>query len=184
MRINAGSAKGRLLKSPRAGSKVRPTGDKVKSAFFNIIGTKITTGSFLDLFAGTGSIGIEALSRGCKKCVFVDKDKNALRLVRENLCLVGFTEQACLLGCDALRALQILKKKDLTFNVIYLDPPYDYSRIGDVLETIYNYRLLNADGYVGVERRSSDQCAWLAGAPFTLNKQKKYGNTQLILLSS
>lgn len=181
MRINAGSAKGRLLKSPR-NSKIRPTGDKVKSAFFNMIGSAFTAGTFLDLFAGSGSIGIEALSRGCARSVFVDKDRSSLRLIKENLGLAGFEKQAEILACDALRALQILKKKEESFNLIYIDPPYFYTGIPAILETLSVYKLLKAGGYIGVERDSQDQCRWLDNIPFCVKKQRIYGNTRLILL--
>ncbi|MEW5921141.1 MAG: 16S rRNA (guanine(966)-N(2))-methyltransferase RsmD [Bacillota bacterium] len=181
MRINAGSAKGRLLKSPR-NSKVRPTADKVKSAFFNIIGNAVGGGVFLDLFAGTGNIGIEALSRGAGRCVFVDKDRSSLKLIKENLHLAGFAERALVLGYDVIRALQILKKKEESFNVIYIDPPYFYSRIAPILETVSVCGLLIAGGYIGVERNSRDHCPWLEDIPFQVRQQKVYGNTRLILL--
>ena len=181
MRVITGSAKGRVLKSP-VNSMIRPTGDKVKSAFYSMIGGAVLEGSkFLDLFAGTGSMGIEALSRGAIRCVFVDKDRRSIRLIQENLHLTGLNDQARVLGMDILRAFEIMKKEE-SFNVIYIDPPYNINKIDVILGIIYNYQLLNAGGLIGVERDKRDRCAWLADIPYQLRQSKVYGNSQLFLL--
>lgn len=110
MRIVAGIAKGKLLKSPK-GRKSRPTSSKVKSAFFNIIGDSIHNAGFLDLFSGTGNVGIEALSRGAERVVFVEKDSGSVQLLRQNIILTGMQEFATVLPYDVCRAMKTLGKK-------------------------------------------------------------------------
>ena len=181
MRIIAGSAKGRVIKSPR-NSLIRPTADKVKSAFYSMIGGAYLEGlKFLDLFAGTGNMGIEALSRGAIRCVFVDKNRRSIRLIQENLHLTGFNERAWVLGCDIMRALAILRKEKACFNIIYIDPPYN-NKVDDALAIISSYHLLCAGGLIGIERDKRDPCLWLETNPYQLQQCKVYGNTQLFLL--
>ncbi len=181
MRVIAGSAKGRVLKSPR-NNLIRPTADKVKAAFYSMIGGATLEGlRFLDLFAGTGNMGIEALSRGAASCVFVDNNRRSIRLIEENLELTGFKDQAWVLGYTIMRALEILKKES-SFNVIYIDPPYNIDKVDVIIESINNYRLLGAGGFIGVERDKRDHCPWLEGIPYQLQQCKVYGNTQLFLL--
>jgi len=183
MRVITGSAKGRLLKPPR-NRKIRPTADKVKNAFFNMIGNTVRGGSFLDLFAGTGSMGIEALSRGAVRCVFVDNGRDSLRLIKENLYRAGFQKGADVLNCDFTRALKMLKKNEESFDIIYIDPPYRFYRIDLILSIIYNCQLLVAGGFIGVERDRREDSAWLEDIPFQLKQQKVYGDTRLIFLST
>ncbi len=181
MRVITGSVKGRVLKSPR-NNMIRPTADKVKSAFYSMIGGAALEGTkFLDLFAGTGNMGIEALSRGAISCVFVDKNRRSIRLIQENLSLTGFQDQAWVLGYDIFRALEILKKEE-SFNVIYIDPPYNINKVDVILGIINNYQLLSVGGFIGVERDKHDHCPWLEGIPYQLQQCKVYGNTQLFLL--
>lgn len=181
MRIIAGSARGRVLKSPRS-NRIRPTADKVKAAFYSMTGiSTIREAKFLDLFAGTGNMGIEALSRGAKKCVFVDRDKKSAGLIKENVHLLGFEKKAEILTSDARLALKILAKNEETFNVIYIDPPYRVNQVDIVIQLIDSYKLLEAGGLIGVERDRRDHCLWLEGIPFHLQQQKKYGETKLYL---
>lgn len=183
MRVITGSAKGRLLKAPR-NHKIRPTADKVKNAFFNVIGHKVRGGSFLDLFAGTGNIGIEALSRGAARCVFVDKGMDSLRLIKENLYRAGFQKEVSVLNHDFTRALKMLKKNGESFDIIYIDPPYHLYCIDVILGIIYDYHLLAAGGYIGVERDRREDCAWFDTVHFQFRQQKVYGDTRLIFLSA
>lgn len=183
MRVITGSAKGRLLKPPRD-RKIRPTADKVKSAFFNMVGNAVRGASFLDLFAGTGNVGIEALSRGAARCVFVDKGRDSLRLIKENVYRAGFQKEADVLSYDFTRALKMLKKIGNSFDIIYIDPPYNLYRIDVILGIIYDYQLIVAGGFIGVERDRREDCAWLESVPFLLKQQKVYGETRLIYLSA
>ncbi|MGB9825598.1 MAG: 16S rRNA (guanine(966)-N(2))-methyltransferase RsmD, partial [Desulfofundulus sp.] len=121
MRVIAGIAKKSRLKIPR-GWKGRPTADRVKESLFNILSPLIPGSCFLDLYAGTGNVGIEALSRGAQRVVFVEQDKKAVRVIRDNLVHVGFSERAELLAQDVFLALRQLGGQ--SFDVIFLDPPY------------------------------------------------------------
>jgi 16S rRNA (guanine(966)-N(2))-methyltransferase RsmD len=120
-RVIAGSAKGRRLKLV-PGSSTRPIMDRVKEALFSIIGREIYDANVLDLFAGTGSVGIEALSRGARQAVFLDLDRNAIRTIHENLKITGFTEKAIVRRTDALNLLKSPPLAD-AYDYIYIAPP-------------------------------------------------------------
>jgi len=122
LRVIGGSAKGRKLKAPK-GLKTRPTSERVREALFDILGPEVIGASFLDLFAGSGAVGIEALSRGAGKVVFVEKDNHVRKTIRENLDICGFSEQARIWAKDARMVLDSYKFKP--FDIIFIDPPYD-----------------------------------------------------------
>jgi 16S rRNA (guanine(966)-N(2))-methyltransferase RsmD len=115
--------KGRILKAPK-GIATRPTKAIMREAVFNICQQEITGARFLDLFAGSGSMGFEAISRGAASVVFVEKNVNAFRCIRENISLLGITSQAELLATDALTSLTRLEKRGDSFTLVYIDPPY------------------------------------------------------------
>lgn len=181
MRIISGSSRGRLLKSPR-GKNIRPTSDKVKGAFFNILSDYVHKAVFLDLFAGTGSIGIEALSRGAERCVFVEKDPQSVRIIKANLNLTGMHNLGEVLACNVNRSLKILAKKKESFDIAYLDPPYKYNEISVILNLLHEHQLIINGGIVGIERDSRSLNAWSETNPFQLWQKKVYGNTVLIIL--
>ncbi|MGI5876648.1 MAG: 16S rRNA (guanine(966)-N(2))-methyltransferase RsmD [Dethiobacteria bacterium] len=183
MRVIGGSAKGKTLKSPR-GNKVRPTSDKLKAAFFNIVAESIVNAKFLDLFAGTGSMGIEALSRGAKRCVFVEKNLSTMQLLQENLRSTSMLSRAETLRCDYHLALRMLAKRQEAFDLIYIDPPYFYGGVTKILLLLEKNKLLTLGGIVAIERNSR----WRDGSgdggpdfPFLLEKEKIYGNSLLQL---
>jgi 16S rRNA (guanine966-N2)-methyltransferase len=153
MRIIAGSAKGRRLQSV-PGRTTRPTSDRVKESLFSIIGPFWEDGEVLDLFAGTGALGIEALSRGMKQAVFIDQDTKALQVIRENLRLSGFNTQAEVYRQDAAKALQILAKQGRAFDLIFLDPPYHLPLIPGLIERIEQGNLLRSGGILVAEHAS------------------------------
>lgn len=181
MRIISGSARGMNLKSPH-GKKIRPTSEKVKEAFFNIVQDSIKESWFLDLFSGSGGIGLEALSRGAKKCIFVDKDRDSIHLIRENIQLTGMQEKASVYQGDARRVLLGFSKKEICFDIVYIDPPYKYTKITETLCLLHQERLLVEGGIIGVERPSRDSM-W-DYSPFSLQQKKNYGDTTLYLLVS
>jgi 16S rRNA (guanine966-N2)-methyltransferase len=180
MRIRAGSLKGRLLKSPR-GEKIRPTSDKVKMAFFNIIGDCLKDVNFLDLFSGTGSIGLEALSRGAGRSIFVEKNRLSLEILRENIKLTGTQDRAQVLPLDIFGALKLLSKKGESFEIIYLDPPYDYQGTAKVLQYLYREDLVKEGGIISLERSGRDGRDGLEKVPFRPWKKKVYGNVFLLI---
>lgn len=180
MRVIAGSAKGRHLKTPR-GRTLRPTSDKVKAAFFNVVGSLLPDSFFLDLFAGTGSIGIEAMSRGAKRCVFVEKDVAAVKLIKKNIQLIEDNPSCSIFHNDIKKAIKILSQQNESFSIIYIDPPYDYRDVGSVVEKVHEGALLRENGLLCVERSSRDVLLWVKFLTLPLWQKKIYGDTSLLL---
>ncbi|PLS16573.1 16S rRNA (guanine(966)-N(2))-methyltransferase RsmD [Bacillus sp. M6-12] len=153
MRVVSGKCKGRPLKAV-PGSGTRPTTDKVKESIFNIIGPYFDGGTALDLFAGSGGLGIEALSRGIEQAIFVDREHKAIQTVKANLEACHFSAQAEVYKNDAERALKAIIKRDLSFRLILLDPPYKLQKIVDLLEMIHSNGLLEDNGLIVCEHSS------------------------------
>ncbi|HHV61919.1 MAG TPA: 16S rRNA (guanine(966)-N(2))-methyltransferase RsmD [Firmicutes bacterium] len=150
MRVIAGIAKGRRLKALR-GLATRPTADRVKESLFGILGPRVIDASFLDLYAGTGSVGIEALSRGARRAAFVDDSPQAIAVIRANLELVGFQDRAEVYKNDALRALKILGRRACKFDIIFIDPPYAMRVGGEVIGEVGRLGLLAICGTAVLE---------------------------------
>ena len=171
MRVITGTARGRKLLEPD-GMAVRPTTDMVKEAMFNIVQFDIEGRRVLDLFAGTGQLGIEALSRGAAECVFVDESAKSVKLVRTNLercALRGRVEQA-----DSIGFLRRGGKCDL----IFLDPPYDSDLLEKALEVIQNVDILNDGGIIVCESRREKSMPELS-APYRKTLSRRYGKVCL-----
>lgn len=154
MRVIAGSAGGRRLSAPK-GNRVRPTADRVKEALFSMLLSRL--GSFdgidvLDLFAGTGNLGIEALSRGAGTAVFVDSHRQSQDIIRANLALTGLSARSSLLPLDALAALKRLSREQRLFDIIFMDPPYhELDLIQEVLGELSRSRLTSEHGIIILE---------------------------------
>jgi 16S rRNA (guanine966-N2)-methyltransferase len=153
MRVISGECKGRPLKAV-PGSGTRPTTDKVKEAIFNIIGPYFDSGTGLDLFAGSGGLGIEALSRGMDKVIFVDKDFKAIQTVKSNLELCGYNDKSEVYRNESNRAMKAVIKRGLSFHCIFLDPPYKKQKLQELLEEIEGNQLLIESGYAVCEHSS------------------------------
>jgi 16S rRNA (guanine966-N2)-methyltransferase len=123
MRISGGQDRGRPLKAPKHGG-LRPTSDKVREALFSILGAKVDGASFLELFAGTGAVGMEALSRGAARAVFVDLSPKATRLIKENLKSLGYRDRAAVVTKDALQFLRNTAASLGPYDIVFVDPPY------------------------------------------------------------
>ena len=162
MRVITGSAKGRPLKTVK-GRDVRPTGDRVKGSLFNVIGPRVVDADFLDLFAGSGAIGIEALSRGAHSCIFVELMTPHLRVVEANLKETGLMDRAELLRRDARAALLDFAGRGRRFDLIFVDPPYGKELVPAALELIGTHSLLNEDGWVICEHHHKDPIPDAAG---------------------
>ena len=147
MRVITGKCRGRRLAEP-AGRDVRPTTDQVKEAMFNIVQFHVEGARVLDLFAGTGQLGIEALSRGAESCTFVDSSRDSVRLVEENLRRCGLT--ARVLQCDSLSFLRTGEQ----FDLILLDPPYGLGLDAQAVEGIKEFDILSKGGIMICETRS------------------------------
>lgn len=175
MRVVSGKYKGKALKAV-PGYTTRPTTDKVKEAIFNMIGPYFNGGIGLDLFAGSGGLGIEALSRGLDKVVFVDRDKNAIQTIHENIRSCGLEEYVEIYRNDAERALKAIAKREMQLAVIFLDPPYKKQQLEKLLEIIGENQLLHSDGVIMCEHGSEIELPNQI-KDFYKNKQEKYGIT-------
>ena len=154
MRIISGEKKGTPLLAP-AGMDTRPTTDKVKEAIFDIIQFSLEGARVLDLFAGSGQMGLEALSRDAMNCTFIEKDRRAFDAVAKNIMACGFGERAKLFKRDSLAFLDTCGKG--AFDIIFLDPPYGKGLLEEALEKIYLFDILSASGIIICE----------CGQPFT-----------------
>ena len=174
MRVIAGQAKGHNLKAPE-GLNTRPTADKVKGSLFSMLTGYVYGGKALDLFAGSGALGIEALSRGADSCVFIDMGADAISSINSNLEHTKLKDKATVLKTDSLKYLETCKE---TFDIIFIDPPYNKGLAEKALEIIERRNLLAPDGIVSVERDESE--GEIEGL-FRLNciKNKKYGRISL-----
>ena len=171
MRVITGSARGRKLKEP-VGRDIRPTTDKVKESLFNIVQFDIEGRRVLDMFAGTGQLGIEALSRGAREAVFLDEDSRAVRLVRENLAACGL--EGRVLQGDAIGLLRALG----TFDVIFIDPPYDAGLAVRALEEIKKIDILSDGGIIVCETRQETELPML-DKPYFKGREYRYGKVKL-----
>lgn len=169
MRVITGTARGRKLKEP-ANSDIRPTTDMVKEAIFNIVQFDVEGRKVLDLFAGTGQLGIEALSRGADSAVFVDQSSEAVKLVRQNLEHCGFSAQV--VQGDSLSYLSRGGK----FDLIFIDPPYDAGLLDKALQNIFAFDILSDGGIIICECRQ-DTPLPDAPAPYYPGKVYRYGKS-------
>ncbi|WP_238655155.1 16S rRNA (guanine(966)-N(2))-methyltransferase RsmD [Paenibacillus piscarius] len=177
MRVVSGSAKGRPLKSV-PGNGTRPTTDKVKEALFSMIGPYFDGGTALDLFAGTGGLGIEALSRGMEAAVFVDMEQKAIDTVRANLKAARLEAQAEVYRNDAGRALGALEKRGRAFDLVFLDPPYRMKHGHELMAALAARQLLKPEAIVVMEHESG--YAYPEDIPgFSRMKQSVYGEVTI-----
>jgi 16S rRNA (guanine966-N2)-methyltransferase len=178
MRVIAGKYKGRNVNSLDS-LDTRPTKDMVKGAIFSIIQLGIEGSNFLDLFAGSGSIGIEALSRGAKLVVFNDSARNAFKQIKDNLDAFKIeSSEYHLLNYDYKIALEQIKFMNVKFNYVYIDPPYKDKIFDEVIEKLIEYQLLSDKAIVMAEVDKRDEAKEISG--FNL-KIHKYGNTKLLV---
>jgi 16S rRNA (guanine966-N2)-methyltransferase len=173
MRITGGIGRGRRLKVP-AGPRVRPTSGKVKQALFNILADRVADAVFLDLYAGAGGIGIEALSRGARSVVFVDASRDSLNSVKKNLEQTGFDDQAQVV---LSKAEAFLKKSSGPYDIVFLDPPYA-EEMQPLLELISGARILKPDSIVIAEHFKKQPLPESAGN-LELYREARYGDTVL-----
>ncbi len=176
MRVIAGIRKGLKLNAPE-GTGTRPTTDRVKESVFNIIQMHLPADRVLDLFAGSGALGIEALSRRSSRCVFVESDRASFTLVRQNITRAGFDDSAELVFKDALLYLDT---KSLPFDIIFLDPPYNNGFLAPVLDKIAGHNLLTPDGIIVVETEKGGEEAFHSA--FEVTKCVSYGKTVITIL--
>lgn len=173
MRVISGSARGRRLETPR-GDDIRPTSDMVKEAVFSIIQFDLQGARVLDLFAGTGQLGIESLSRGAASCVFVDAANDALQLTRRNVTTCGFESVAEFYRADAEAYLARCGK----FDIVFVDPPYGTDSAKKALQKITAFDILNESGIIVCETRTDYDLPQL-DAPYEMIKEYRYGKIKI-----
>lgn len=181
MRVIGGADRGRRLRSPR-GLRTRPTADRVREALFDILGPAVDGMRVLDLFAGTGAVGIEALSRGAARAVFVERDRDALRALRANLAALRLSrERARVIAGDALAVLPVLVASEAPFDLIFLDPPYAGDATPRVLAALAPGPLLHPRTHLVVQHFSKVPPPLPAGlAPS--RESRRFGETALTFL--
>jgi len=180
MRIIAGKFKGRQIQAVK-GDNTRPTTDKIKENIFNIMGQFFEGGHVLDLFAGSGSLGIEALSRGTDHAIFIDKNVHAIKVIKENISNLKLQQQTEVYRNDAFKALHVLAKKSSKFDLIFLDPPYGQISITELLERIEANGLLNEGGLVMCEYGEGLDVRYDASILKEI-KREVYGTIEILIL--
>ncbi len=180
MRVIAGSARSLLLKAPE-GDRTRPTTDKIKETLFNILNPDLPDARFLDLFAGSGGIGIEALSRGAKEAVFVERNPKAVSCIRENLEHTHLADRAELLVCDVRKAIPKLEGEP-PFDLIFMDPPYHGDLERSVLTCLAASTLLKDTTMIIVEAALTTDFSYTEDLGLRIIKTKKYRTNQHIFL--
>jgi len=179
MRVISGSLKGHTLFAPK-GKRIRPTSDHVKETLFNMIGPRVVRAFFLDVFAGTGSIGIEALSRDAAEVLFVEKAPAHVRVLKRNLTVCA-VESGCQVYCaDANRILKVLQKEGRCFDIVFLDPPYRQTNmLKDMLQRLTSMSLVSEAGLIVAEHAHTFVPPSVLEGGFFLTKHRQIGDTTL-----
>ena len=171
MRVIAGSARRLLLEAPE-GLDTRPTQDKIKETLFNILQMDVPGSIFLDICAGSGGIGIEALSRGAKRAYFIENGRNAVAYILRNLHRTGFEEQAVLLKQDAVAALRHVREKEV--DLVYMDPPYRSDLAKRILTALDGQPYITEDTRIIVETDNHSDFSFLEETGFEIYREKNY----------
>ncbi|MEH7093203.1 16S rRNA (guanine(966)-N(2))-methyltransferase RsmD [Neobacillus vireti] len=182
MRVVSGICKGRPLKAV-PGNTTRPTTDKVKEALFNMIGPYFEGGTGLDLFAGSGGLGIEGLSRGLEKVIFIDRESKAIHVIQENIKACKFEDRSEVYRNDADRALKALIKRGISFDYIFLDPPYKKQQLVSLMEKMDQQDLVKPEGVIVCEHGFDVELPQIVGQ-FNQIKHEKYGIIAVTIYSN
>lgn len=181
MRVISGSARGKKLVSLE-GNNTRPTLDRVKESLFNILQFDIADKDVLDLFAGSGAIGIEAISRGAKSAIFCDNSPEAIKIIKTNIENTRSTEKATVLNKDYLQALKYLSANNKKFDIIYLDPPYKTEFANIAIKEIIDLNLLSKDGIIILETDDIEKEKSIQREKIEIFDKRKYGRAILIFI--
>jgi len=182
LKVLAGDARGRILKTlPQDDLSIRPMLGRMKKSVFDIIQFKIPDCDFLDLFAGVGSVGIEALSRGAKSCVFAELSKTSLDLIKHNVNMLGYSQRAKIVRCDVIRDFELIAKK---YDIVFMGPPY---KDGDkkalaltmpALKNVVKYDILKEDSVLIAQKQIKEPVGLVAG--LDNYRTEKYGDTVVL----
>jgi 16S rRNA (guanine966-N2)-methyltransferase len=181
LRIISGEFRGRKLEKLE-GMDIRPTTDRVKESLFNMLGARLFDCAFLDLFAGTGGIGIEAYSRGASKIVFIDESSKSIKVLKSNLEMLMLLDKVEVYNTDYINAINKLALDNRKFDIIFIDPPYLKGFTQNALIHINDNNLINENGIIVIEHDIQDKMPESVGN-LNLQRQKKYGNTMLSFFS-
>lgn len=178
MRIIAGKAKGRNVKAAKNRFATRPTLSRVKASLFDILGKRVKGACFLDLYSGTGNIGLEALSRGAKKVIFVENNLTQVKVIKQNILSLNFSkENTCVYKKDVIKTIEFLSQKE-EFNIIYLAPPFLKDLCLPTLFALAKNKILKRDGIIGVEHHKKEILPEII-EPLKLIRQKRYGDIMI-----
>jgi 16S rRNA (guanine966-N2)-methyltransferase len=180
MRIIGGKARGRPIHLP-AGCRIRPTTDRVKESLFNILHPVDGT-YFLDIYAGCGNVGLEALSRGACGSVFVEKDLRLVEAIRENLHLLGFEGQGEVIAAGAEQGLRHLGKRGEKFDILFADPPYEEEFLSEILRSLEGAGLLAENGMIVLQHSVREDLKASLTQALVMTDQRRYGDTLLSFL--
>jgi 16S rRNA (guanine966-N2)-methyltransferase len=184
LRVIGGKAKGRRLRTPSTGSAkysgqiIRPTADRAREALFSIIGLEVKDATVLDLYAGTGALGLEALSRSAQRAVFVDNSQQAVQLINKNVALCGFYDRTHVFKRDLSKGLYFLAKQlpGITFSIVFIDPPYRKGLSADMLQELAASGFLAPEAFVVVEEDARTELQ-VQVTELHLVDQRCYGET-------
>lgn len=176
MRIITGSAKGTRLKAPR-GLDTRPTTDRVKESIFNILGNAVDQAVVLDLYAGTGGLGLEALSRGATRAVFVDQSLASIAVIKDNIECTRMTAKAEIIKGDVVKTLERLTEKQALFDIVFCDPPYNKGYVTKVLQKLDSGTLLNQQSILIIEHSRHETLNDIPWKKLILKRNERYGET-------
>ena len=180
MRVISGTLRGRRLSAP-AGLITRPTSDRVREAVFSILGGRIQAKMVLDLFAGTGAMGIEALSRGAGKAIFVDHDRAALTTLRSNIQALGLTDRSRVVGWDIRGRMPFLSTYQGAIELVFMDPPYGKDLIQIALSALPDSGALAPEARIVIEHGQREKALTLPSM-FKISDQRRYGKTLVSFL--
>lgn len=181
MRVIAGKARSLPLKTIE-GLDTRPTTDRIKETLFNMLQADIPGCKFLDLFSGSGAIGIEALSRGAEKAYFVENSKAAVQCIRDNLAFTKMTDEAVVMECDVLTAIRRLEGKEV-FDIVFLDPPYNHEYEQNVLAELKNSNIIDEYTTIIFEASLETDIDFVTQMGYNLVKCKNYKTNKHVFVS-
>ena len=189
MRIISGKAKGVQLSALNS-KRTRPILDRAKESMFSILGNSVLDSVVLDLFAGTGSLGIEALSRGANRCLFVENSTNAIKVIKKNLRNANLLKRTVVLKINVFRLLDFIKNKDIKFDLILVAPPYklldidcgERKRIFSLLEAFVSRQIINEKGIIVLQHHKKQKVIQECFKQLNVIDERQYSNTQLTFL--
>lgn len=181
MRVIAGTAKRLQLKTVK-GDNTRPTTDRIKETLFNMLQNDIEGCRFLDLFSGSGAIGIEALSRGAKETVFVENNKEAINCIKENLIFTKLVNSGIVMSYDVMTAISMLEGRNAKFDIVFMDPPYNHLFEKDVLNYLKESNLISNESIIIVEASNETEFDYLEDMGYKIIKEKVYKTNKHVFI--